>query len=240
MTPIRKLAVMISNAAVRFAPPASQDWAEAISRELPSIKSDWAALLWALGGTRVLFARRSARIASLADVRPAASALEREVRIRTVSGSIVTVVLMLAFGRFFFMTPTPMQRAGCVLMVVAALFLLVQVVAWRSASIPKNIDLPTHARRFRIELERQRDFFSGPWLWSRLILMLPGYVLLCVGGAEALPATLYQQTILLAIYVAALIIAIPRSLGMARKYARQIAELDTAYRESQNSGVAGN
>jgi hypothetical protein len=140
--------------------------------------------------------------------------------------------LAVAFARIYFIALNVMQRVGCVLVVVAVLFLLAQVVVRRSASIPKNIDLSARARLLRIELERQRDFFSGTWLWSRLIFMLPGYTLLCVGGAVAHPATTHEQAILLALFLTLLIVAVPRSLRMAKKYACQIAELDAAHGES--------
>ena len=226
MTLIRTLAVKISNALVRFVPPASQDWANAISAELPSIENDWAALFWALGGMKVLFVRRSVHVASLSDVSAAASAFAEKIRKRTVAGIVINLYLVWAFTRMLLHMSSPLQRAGCVLVVVAVLFFLIQVIIGRGISIPRDIDLSERARLYRIELERQRNFFSGAWLWSRVVVMLPGYVMLCVGGAIAHPETVFRQTTLLAVFVALLIVAVQRSHKMATNFARQISELD--------------
>jgi hypothetical protein len=59
MTLVRKLALSISTRVVRWAAPGCKDWAEAQARELAFIPSDWRALAWALGSTRVLLDRRA-------------------------------------------------------------------------------------------------------------------------------------------------------------------------------------
>lgn len=51
---LRKLAVRWLRAIVRKAPPACQEWASAMLRELDFIESDWAALIWALGSTAAI------------------------------------------------------------------------------------------------------------------------------------------------------------------------------------------
>jgi small-conductance mechanosensitive channel len=55
MSAIRKLASRLLRAVARFSPPASQDWAKAMLRELDFIESDWAAMLWALGSAGAIF-----------------------------------------------------------------------------------------------------------------------------------------------------------------------------------------
>jgi cytochrome bd-type quinol oxidase subunit 2 len=55
MSAIRKLASRLLRAVARHSQPATQDWANAMLRELDFIESDWAALLWALGSTAVIF-----------------------------------------------------------------------------------------------------------------------------------------------------------------------------------------
>jgi hypothetical protein len=57
MTLLRQLVLKLSAAVVFYAPLGSQDWAEAIAREIAHIPSDWLALRWALGSTRVLLYR---------------------------------------------------------------------------------------------------------------------------------------------------------------------------------------
>jgi hypothetical protein len=62
MTLVRKLALSISSRVIHWASPGCKEWAEAQSRELTFIPSDWVALRWSLGSTRVLLDRRAAPI----------------------------------------------------------------------------------------------------------------------------------------------------------------------------------
>jgi hypothetical protein len=64
MSLIRRLALKISDEVVRYASPGCKEWAEGLAREVEFIGSDWAALAWAIGSTRVLLDRREARIGS--------------------------------------------------------------------------------------------------------------------------------------------------------------------------------
>jgi hypothetical protein len=55
MSAPRRLASRLLHEAVRHSSSDSRDWANAMLRELDFIESDWAALLWALGSTSVIF-----------------------------------------------------------------------------------------------------------------------------------------------------------------------------------------
>jgi hypothetical protein len=55
MTPIRRLATRLLTFVVRHTSSGSQEWANAMLRELDFIESDWAALFWALGSTTAIF-----------------------------------------------------------------------------------------------------------------------------------------------------------------------------------------
>lgn len=59
MTVIRTLAIAISERVARWAAPGCKDWAEGLAREVQFIESDWRALSWAIGSTRVLLDRRA-------------------------------------------------------------------------------------------------------------------------------------------------------------------------------------
>src|SRR5579875_696126 len=61
MTALRSFALKISRWVVRWASPGCMDWAEGQARELAYIESDWRALAWASGSTRVLLDRRRVR-----------------------------------------------------------------------------------------------------------------------------------------------------------------------------------
>lgn len=55
MSTVRTFASKLLRAVVRHSSAESQDWANAMLRELDFIESDWAALLWALGSTTAIF-----------------------------------------------------------------------------------------------------------------------------------------------------------------------------------------
>jgi hypothetical protein len=55
MSVTRRLALRLLHAVARHASPESQDWANAMLRELDFIENDWAALFWALGSTTAIF-----------------------------------------------------------------------------------------------------------------------------------------------------------------------------------------
>jgi glutathione S-transferase len=79
MTALRSLAVRISEAVVRWSSPARREWAEGLEREVAFIESDWRALGWAIGSTRVLLDRPEAPLDSLeAAVAEANSYLEKQ------------------------------------------------------------------------------------------------------------------------------------------------------------------
>jgi hypothetical protein len=58
MSAIRRLAMRISAAVVRWASPGCKDWAEGLEREVEFVKGDWAALGWAIGSLRLVLYRR--------------------------------------------------------------------------------------------------------------------------------------------------------------------------------------
>src|SRR6266576_2252325 len=54
MSQIRGVARRVLHFVVRLAPPRTRSWGDAIIGEMGHIDDDWAALLWALGGTLAL------------------------------------------------------------------------------------------------------------------------------------------------------------------------------------------
>jgi len=64
MSPIRRLAVRILGAVVRWASPGCKEWVKGLAREVEFIGSDWSALGWAIGSMRVVLDRREAPIGS--------------------------------------------------------------------------------------------------------------------------------------------------------------------------------
>jgi hypothetical protein len=54
MSPVRGVARRVLHFVVRLAPPKMRSWGDAMIGEMDHIDDDWAALLWALGGTLAL------------------------------------------------------------------------------------------------------------------------------------------------------------------------------------------
>jgi len=57
MSPVRRLATRLLSGMLRGGSPESREWASAMRRELDFIENDWAALLWAVGGTTAILGR---------------------------------------------------------------------------------------------------------------------------------------------------------------------------------------
>jgi hypothetical protein len=88
-------------------------------------------------------------------------------------------------------------------------------------------------RFYRRELERQRDFHRGTWLWSRLLIFLPGPLLFCMGFARVHPDAATYIWLEFAAIVVLAGIAVPLNLRLARKYQSRIDSLDRSSKELQ-------
>jgi hypothetical protein len=224
---MRRLAMKIACFVVRAAPAVSKDWARATAREMECIESDWAALRWSLGGVRLLWQPCEPRLASLADVPQAALRCAKEIRKRTVSGSIVCVFEAVWFASLSLRMRNPIQRLGCYLVVVGMLYMALQLLA-RRGGLSARPDVPTSASAYRLELERQRDFHSGRWFWTRLFMMVPGIPLFSLGGAIAHPAQTRAFATIAAVFIFLSVIAVPLNLRRSNNYQRRIDDLNAA------------
>jgi hypothetical protein len=225
MTRLRRLAMKVSCGVVRLAPPEAREWARATAREIEFIEGDWAALRWALGGLRILWQPSEHRLASLADVPQAARQFAKEIRKRTVIGCAACIYLTFWLIRTVQATSNPVQGLGSYLSIVAMLYMVAQLMVRRgSRSLTEK--LPTSPSAYRAELKRQRDFHQGMWLWSRIVLLVPGYMLFCWGQAMAKPASAKRLAITAAVFLALCVLGIPNNRIVARRYQRRIDELD--------------
>jgi hypothetical protein len=59
-----------------------------------------------------------------------------------------------------------------------------------------------------------------------LAVIMPGFILLCIGGMAAHPSTAHRQTIQLALFFFFALLAIPNNLRFAKRYAHQLRELE--------------
>jgi hypothetical protein len=136
MTLVRRLALGISARVVRWASPGCKEWAEGLEREAAVIESDWAALRWALGSTRVLLDRRAAPLRSLDEVPNATYKLMDGALVRIGSILLMPIFDGPLFLRWFFVARSTLGRAGCAIgvlgSVIAVTYLLME---WRRLSL---------------------------------------------------------------------------------------------------------
>jgi hypothetical protein len=223
------LAMKIACFVVRAAPENSKDWARATAREMECIEGDWAALRWALGSLQVLWQPSEPRLASLAAVPEAALQFAEEIRKRTVLGCFAGAVEILCFGSYLYWMRNPTQQLGCYLLVGAMLYMLLQLLVRRGALSARG-DVPASANAYRLELKRQLDFHRGGWLWSRTILMVPGVLLFCLGGAIDYPSLARPYAMIAVVFVLLFGFAVSQNLRVARRYQSRLDDLDAVER----------
>jgi hypothetical protein len=231
MTMIRRLSLKVLNTVARHAAPGTRDWVTAMSREMDFIENDWAALWWALGSTRILFRHEHVPLADLSAVPRAAQCLINIIRVRTRNGCVTTLIVFAAYFWFIFTLQGSMQRVGSGLVAASMLYMAYQVYARRAGTSPLETDSAAWAGFYRTELERQRDFHRGFWFWSRLAVTLPGFILFCVGGAIARPVDARDYIGMLAVFILLGIWSVPLNLGRARKYQRQLDDLEALQKQ---------
>jgi hypothetical protein len=223
---IRGLASAILTAAARRSSPGVREWGTAMLREMDFVESDWAALLWAIGCVPVLLKHLEPPMSDLTDVLSRAQALVRKIRRRTLMGYGACMIATVYFASFIFV-PNTLQRIGCCVAIPATLYLAYQLYARRPGDLPLESGLSACTDFYRVELKRQRDFHRGPWLWSRLAIIFPSYMLFYIGFAMAHPE--FGQGFAAATYACLIIlgiVAVPGNLRLSRKYQRRIDELD--------------
>jgi hypothetical protein len=226
MTLIRRAAQSIVTLVIRLTSRDSRDWAQAMLGELSYIESDWAALRWALGSMQVLFVSQRGHTMTMSDIPAAAKSLARGMTLRTWVGGASVTSMALVFTWNFIQVPNPVQRVGFALLVAAMLFMLFQLVSGRPHKGSVEADLLTQAAHYGSELGREWNFHRGRSLWSRLFLIIPGFLLLGVGDILAHPATVSSNLIRMLLFLSLAALAIPNNQRHARRYAAQLEELE--------------
>ena len=158
MTLVRRVARRISGAVVRYASPGCKEWAEGLAREAEFISSDWAALRWALGSTKVLFNGREAPLRSLADV---AERARRFSEVQRKGGVSNLIPLWFAFIYLLRLRDSGggLETLGCWLVIAGGLLMGVAgFVRWQQRTPPPlSQDPVAWAIYYRVELERLRE-----------------------------------------------------------------------------------
>jgi hypothetical protein len=227
MTPLRKLAMKISNQVVCLASPEAKQWARATAREIEFIQSDWTALRWSLGSISILFTPQEAHLTDLAGVPAAAKKLSKRMVLRTWFVCITAVVESLAFARSLHSIHAPATRPGYYLFVASLAYMAVQVLVRRTRRIPSETVPTRQAALYRLDLQGERNYHRGIWFWSRFVPFAFALALFFGGIAFAHPARPRAAFVMLASMSALLVAAIPLNRKQAETYDRQIGELDT-------------
>ena len=153
-------------------------------------------------------------------------ALDAKVRARTRTIYLVSGFLIVAFSTWAVVEHDPLMRLGSAATIIALAFLGFQAYRNRSRVVETSpIATPT-IEHLRSELQRQVDFHRGKLLWSRLLLLAPAGLLFFFAFARAHPEVIAMIRFEIATFVVVIIAAIPLNLRMAKKYQRQIDELD--------------
>ena len=164
---------------------------------------------------------------TLDDLRKEEGKLRKGIRKRSVVGGGLALIGIVLWAVFFFAVPNVLQRIGSVLTVVGFGYLLIQILM-RPARVMPDVGETESIQFYRAELEQQRDFQRGRWLWSRLVIFLPGPVVWMVGLLRAYPEIATYMWCVLATYLILAIIAVPLNLRLARQYQRRIDALDVS------------
>jgi len=228
---VRWLAGMVVRIVAALSSPSLRDWVDASSRELGLIEDDWDALKWALGSTTILLQKPATRLNSLSEVPVAYRVLRNNIRVRTWSGCVITLSGVAALGWVAIRGGNVFERTGLTLMASAFLYISGQLVLWRVIPSEDTSEPAALISYYEAELERQRRFFCGRALWSRIALVLIGPGLLCFDNF--LHAFANRQATFIAIaFVGSSLLAIPRSLREARKYKHEIDRVEGLRAES--------
>ena len=159
-------------------------------------------------------------------IRGRIAALDERVRLRTRGGLQVTIFLIAGMLWMLTISRHIMMTIGIVLTIIGVAYLLFQVWRGRSKADSRTSgDLPS-IEYLRSELARQRDFHRGKTFWTRMAIFTPGPLLLFPGFALAYPNVARMIWIEAATCVIFLVAAVPINYSRARKYQRQIDEID--------------
>jgi hypothetical protein len=144
MPPIRRMATRLLTFVVRHTSSQSQEWANAMLRELDFIESDWAALFWALGSTTAIFRSMGRGLIAMLGGR---SAEKEELKMKGIGekaagialGVLIALgVVVCAFGLLwvwfhFFPVPGvgPVPWWVAVIVIPETIFIVAVVTLWR-------------------------------------------------------------------------------------------------------------
>jgi hypothetical protein len=121
----------------------------------------------------------------LADLRKDADRFYRRIRRRNRVEYAAAAFVVLCFGAYCVLLPSPIARAGAFLVVLGTLFTVWQLERRASAIAVPSVEtaLPLLAHQ-RVQLVRQRDALASVWRWY-LLPFVPGLATMLVGPSIA-------------------------------------------------------
>lgn len=175
-----------------------------------------------------------APLPALADLRSGVDRFHRMIVLRNRLEYGASVLVILCFGLYTFMLPSPIARIGAFMIVLGTLFVAWQLYRRASAIVAPAVEgaRPLIAHQ-RAQLVRQRDALAKVWLWY-LLPFAPGLGVMMFGPALARgPAALLHMgwgDSLSMLFVAAVFAGIWwLNRRAARKLQKAIDELDALH-----------
>lgn len=161
------------------------------------------------------------------ELRRNAQRFQRRIRLRNALEYAACVLVVLGFARYFVIFPSPLMRAGSVLIIIGTL-----LVAWQLRRRASNVHAPEEMSTLdfhRQQLVRQRDALRTVWVWY-IAPLVPGMAVFRWGVetelgdgapfARGIGANLAIVAVLIAIFLL--------NLYTARKLQRKIDQLNEA------------
>lgn len=235
---LRTLSTAILRGSLRHALPASQEWGQAMLRELDFVEGDAAALWWALGSAISLLKPRLlprppryARITNLAEISFRTQILMESARRITFGGVIGSIWMTVVFTHRMLSAPHLLQRIANGMFGFAALCNLLYFLhlwfAGRRNNLLSGTDTTACDAFYRAELIRRRSMHSGPVYRTRLIATALLGIFYCFASVMDDPRAALQFWSIGATVLMALIpLGIWMNNQQAREYQRQIDEFD--------------
>lgn len=118
-----------------------------------------------------------------------------------------------------------LTRSGALLTLLGVGFALVQLRLRRAWNMP-DPGQTVSLQYYRGELERQRDFHSGRWLWSRMIVFAPGPAVTMLAVARTHPEIANVLRADAAVFLVLCGIAVPVNLRLAKRFQRRLEALN--------------
>jgi hypothetical protein len=161
--------------------------------------------------------------------------LDRKLRRWFAMVYVVIAVEVVFFGIVFVLFHDPIQRIGALLILGAMLYFAYQLrlhtLQARAVRINAERTTTPSAAFLRSYLDTRRTFHSGIWLWSRLLALLPGPLVLAYGVGRADPEAVPLAWGVAGMFALIVPVSIVLQRRIARRYEQQIEEIDGLARD---------